>query len=124
MDWSQALTNECGEDAQQFWFSGSILAFKHIGEITHTRKISKIKDLPKWEIQDDIYGVGSFELKQNWHFLPEFEKQIEIVSTGHKSFFDGWYSTYYGEKSRSRTISYRTNKKSIWTKIELTPRCL
>ena len=124
LDWSQALTNECGEDAQQFLFSGSILAFKHIGGITHTRKISKIKDLPKWEIQDDIYGVGSFELKQNWHFLPEFEKQIEIVSTGHKSFFDGWYSTCYGEKSRSRTISYRTNKKSIWTKIELTPRYL
>lgn len=125
-DWSQSLNADFKEFDKHFEFNGSISAFKHLGKsIQHRRKIIKLKDIPKWIIEDEIIGTEKYTINQLWHFNPQVEKLIHIKAKDGlgkeltKLVNEGWYSSYYGVKEKTNYWSFSTNKRKIITEIEI-----
>jgi hypothetical protein len=126
-DWTQALKTEFREYETQFEFDGSISVFRYLGkEIKHRRKIIKIKDFPKWIIEDEILGASGFKMNQLWHFEPDFSDNIKIhakVPDGtllELKTVEGWFSSYYGRKEASDYYMFSTAERNITTEIEIT----
>lgn len=126
-DWSMALETNLRESEMQFEFEGSISAFRHLGKkIRHRRKIIKIKDYPRWIIEDEIIGTNHYDMNQMWHFDPESFKLIKIFAKKLNGTYielntlEGWYSSYYGSKEATDFYTFSTAERNIITEIEIT----
>ena len=82
----------------------------------------KFKDHHKWEVNDVVNHSTSLPIRQLWHPNPDcishisFEgKDEQPISQGNS---EGWYSSQYGLKKKSPTLTFSSNKKSIKTVIE------
>ena len=123
-NWIKEAQSTITEKEDKFIFKGSILGFKHIGERKHIRTITKFKDKLEWLVEDEISPLRNDTMIQNWNINPEFSDQIEIKAFDlekqlkkKKDFF--WYSGYYGHKSKSLRISYKTNSSKIKTVLKI-----
>ena len=67
---------------------------------------------------------SSISNMQNWNINPEFSDQIEIKAFDSEKQLEKkedsyWYSGYYGHKSKSLRISYKTNSSKIKTILKI-----
>jgi hypothetical protein len=125
--WSQCRSIEFEENDQQYIFSGSLSAFKHINDgIVHKRTVVKKKGAPEWRILDEISGMnGDLEIKQLWHIPLSLHNKISLKATEAKGTEiqplsrDGWYSSLYGQKEKTREFYFSTENAIIDTTIKI-----
>jgi hypothetical protein len=121
--WTQRKDFAFRETTDSYWFSGSIVGFKHFGkDIIHQRQVIKQKDESVWVINDSLINkpVGS-KMKQLWH-LPLSHFPVEWIITMDtdlikKQRLEGFYSELYGKKEVSETIIFETKSNHIFTKF-------
>ncbi|MBJ2174567.1 alginate lyase family protein [Aureibaculum sp. A20] len=108
-----------------FVFEGKIRAFRHVGKnITHKRKVTKVKNSQVWEIFDTIENAPDKEMVQYWHINPKIRDKVSIKTYDKNGnqldaiIEEKWYSSYYGIKESSIRISFKTNYGYLHTKIE------
>jgi hypothetical protein len=125
-DWSQSIEASLKQSDGHIEFQGLISAFTYIDKkIRHRRKVTKVKGIPRWLIEDEIIGTEEFEMNQLWHFNPASVDLVTIKAhdeTGmslEKKIIKGWYSSYYGIKEKSEYYIYTTVKRKIITQIEI-----
>ncbi len=125
-NWSQACDAVLKEFDDRFEFEGTIVAFSYLSKsIMHNRKIIKIKDVPKWIVEDDLTGTEKYMKHQLWHFNPMKENFIHIKACDAegksltREVKEGWNSPYYGVKERSGYWQYSTAESKIITEIEI-----
>jgi hypothetical protein len=125
-DWSQCIEASLNESDGNVEFQGLISAFKYVDKnIRHRRKITKVKGIPCWLIEDEIIGTKEYNMNQLWHFNPAISDSILIKAhdeTGmllDKVTVKGWYSSYYGVKEISEYYIYTTDNRKIITQIEI-----
>lgn len=126
LDWSQASNAQLLEDTESYTFEGKINAFLYLDkQITHHRKIKKLKNQLKWEIEDRVTAKGEHEIEQIWNPSPNFHDKFEL-----KAFDEsgkqleatterGWFSRYYGQKEQVDILMFKTRNRYIKTIIQL-----
>ncbi|MEL7222345.1 MAG: alginate lyase family protein, partial [Bacteroidota bacterium] len=120
---SQATT----KTTDAYWeFSGTIKGFQQLAtDIYHQRTVRKYKDVPHWEIRDQVRGNFSENLIQHWHLAPEQLKNVQISATDEegKSLAlhtrPAWYSSVYGHKEESSCLSFVTPGRTLITTIKI-----
>ncbi|MEO6133701.1 MAG: alginate lyase family protein [Ginsengibacter sp.] len=122
--WTQCEKAAWEETEDGFLFVGKIKAFQQINpSITHTRTVKKFKDQQKWEVIDVVDHSTSLVIQQVWHPNPDSLNQISFDAKDQQSISssnsEGWYSSEYGVKEKSPTLTFSSNKKTIKTVIEL-----
>jgi hypothetical protein len=124
--WSQAIKADVIESNDRYEFNGSISAYKYLGNnIKHKRQVIKIKESAKWIIRDEIDGWIKGSMHQLWHFNPEVEPHIIIKAEDNNGnpinqySMEGWYSSYYGVKEKTKYWKYSTDTGNITTTIEI-----
>ena len=121
--WTQCEKAAWEETEDGFVFVGSIKAFQQMNSsITHTRTVKKFKGCQKWVVTDVVSHLTSLPIQQLWHPNPEITKHISFKVEDEQTILptksDGWYSSQYGVKEQSPTLTYSSNMKSIKTVIE------
>ncbi len=123
-DWSQAKSAKIIENYEYFEFNGEIKAYKYLTKnIIHKRTIRKYKTKLEWEITDEISENCGLPIIQIWNPSQFFLDNFSIISQDEngieieKSESDGWYSSYYGLKEKTKQMRFTTNSKKIITKI-------
>jgi hypothetical protein len=123
-NWITETQSSVIEKGDRFIFKGSIKAFKHIGERTHIRTVTKFKDKLEWIVEDEIDPLKGEEMIQNWNINPLVIKRIEIKAYD----FDKellkkedrfWCSEYYGHRKNSLRISFQSKSSFIKTIIKI-----
>ena len=101
------------------FFLGVVSCFRQLGQdITHSRKIIKKKNDPKWVVEDIVLNKpqGS-KIHQLWHTQ---SSRIDFKSVGHHNISSkGMYSEYYGQKKENKEIEFISNSESITTIIQV-----
>ncbi len=79
-DWTQCVEAIFKEDEEQFVFEGTISAFTYIDKnIKHTRTIVKKKNLPHWQIKDEITNLTpNNTYTQLWHMFNNEYEHVQI----------------------------------------------
>ncbi len=121
-NWIKKAKGTIVEKENAFIFDGAFEGFKEVGNITHKRTITKIKNKLEWIIEDELEGKFQHELEINWHVNPVSENQIKI-----ESYFNNepltwiktkrYVSNYYGIKDESINLHNKIQGKKIKTKI-------
>lgn len=125
--WTQRKEAALAERDGSYVFTGGIYAFKHIkGGIVHERTIVKHKGQPVWEITDVVAGVpDAMSMRQLWHTLPQFQNKVSIEAKDDKGsvlmqqMHDGWYSSLYGQKEKTKEYYFSTQDRTIRTIIKV-----
>lgn len=123
-DWVNDAEGNLKELQDEYIFKGKIIGFKHLhSNISHQRIINKVKGLNEWIVKDIISGVKNITSYQYWHFSNELYGQLSINSIDQNNkklepiIEDKWYSSYYGVKSNSIRLSFKSNTNIFTTKI-------
>jgi hypothetical protein len=120
--WTQRNSVTVNEEKTQYVFDGSISAFRHLGkQITHHRKVSKLKNQNTWVIEDTISGKPShIKMRQLFH-VNQNDQKIQFSSNPqHTSISSiGWYSGKYGIKEPIMQQEFETMGNTIQTSINI-----
>ncbi len=123
-NWSQAVAATLNETADAFEFDGTIKAFEYIEKgITHHRKVRKLKNRLKWEVEDTLNHHTQYPIKQIWNPSESFFNNYSIKAYDSNSqpieplYQDGFYSGLYGIKEPSKQIIFTSNGNKITTVI-------
>ena len=102
------------------------MAFRQTGRnIVHRREVFKMKDIPDWEVVDNVTGLKGEKLEILWHPSPYCMAHFEIVveEVDGKRLLPrtemGWYSSLYGTKEEAPFLVYETHFPKIRTTIRL-----
>ncbi len=124
--WTECLLPAVTENKDNFTFSGSILAFKHIKNgIEHKRTVIKHKGLPIWEITDQIINKpDQLPMRQLWHLPPDEVNAITFAATTNTAPLqpeknEGWRSQLYGFKEKTTEYCFTTDGNNITTTISI-----
>jgi hypothetical protein len=125
--WSQCKEAALKEDASSYIFTGAVSVFKYIkNDIVHRRAVIKQKGKPIWEIKDEMIGVpGETSMRQFWHMPLNIKNGITIVAKDKDGtdlvphLQDGWYSSLYGQKEKTKECYFSTGNKIIDTLIKV-----
>ncbi|MDR2533243.1 MAG: heparinase II/III family protein [Tannerellaceae bacterium] len=116
---SQALNVNIYEDANSYYFEGTISCFTYLNrKIKHRRSIRKIKHSAEWIVEDVIENMPYNSLmRQLWHtdsesLQTECSDITPLISSGQ-------YSPYYGYKQRIKQIEFATKNNRIKTLIRI-----
>ena len=122
--WTQCKETICEENDQQYIFRGTINAFAYLKkDILHTRKVTKIKGSPVWEVEDIInHKPARLVMKQKWHLpLPNVEIQWESKNDQNNPlqpiFEKGFISNLYGKKEVSEEVIFESVEDRILTRV-------
>ncbi|MEM9990702.1 MAG: hypothetical protein AAF738_03000, partial [Bacteroidota bacterium] len=91
----------------------------------HTRQLTKYKDIPIWEIVDQVEHSTALPMQQVWNISDDFESLFQITAIdeeGNKIPLmrtKGYYSDLYGKKQQSTALIFSSTGKQIATKIQL-----
>ncbi|MEP0266473.1 heparinase II/III family protein [Dokdonia sp.] len=123
-NWIKEAQSTVIEEEDRYMFKGAIKAFKHIGERTHTRTITKFKGKLEWHIEDEVSPLNNDTMIQYWNSNPILADQIRIKAySGDKELTKKeetlWYSGYYGVKTPSLRTSFETTSPKIKTTITI-----
>jgi hypothetical protein len=124
--WSQRREASLKEEGSNYIFTGAINTFKYIkDDIVHRRTVTKQKEVPVWEVKDEIIGApGGMELQQLWH-VPLGNKDIVIREKNKQGGetapqrCDGWYSSFYGQKEKTDEYYFSSTNSVIYTTIKI-----
>ncbi len=124
--WNKDSQFKTTENETEFIFEGKIKAFEHVGNnIFHSRKVTKQKDKPKWEIVDEMQHNTSLAIHQIWHPNTYFFDNFLIIAKDENGktiipeIKEVYHSSYYGIKEKSKCIIFSTSTKKIFTEIFL-----
>ncbi len=124
--WSKMISTNIIEEPGKVQFSGTINAFRYVDKkILHTRKIIKHQDEPVWEIIDFLKNAPERIKYPLWHPHPSYLKHLDITAYDanniklEKQIKDGWNSKFYGEKTKTKIIYFKTQSDIIKTKIKI-----
>jgi len=124
LNWSQCEMAEAYEDKDRFEFKGAIKAFQQLGHsIIHNRKVTKIKEEPRWIIEDSIQSPVSVNMSQIWNPGPDFDDEFDIIAMDNQSnrieplTVDGWYSDTYGCKEKGIQFMFNSSGNYVHTEI-------
>jgi hypothetical protein len=124
--WSQSIEAGLKEEGDSFVFSGEVNAFKYIkDDIVHRRTVVKRKGVAVWEVKDEIIGApGGMALQQLWHVsLGAAGVVIRKVNTDgaeqEPQLRDGWSSSLYGEREKTKEYYFSTTNNIIYTTIKV-----
>ncbi|MDR1403214.1 MAG: heparinase II/III family protein, partial [Tannerellaceae bacterium] len=118
-NWTQVRDVVVNETEDTYVFSGTIHCFTCLGKkITHTRKVTKRKEKPEWNIEDIITDKpAQLLMRQIWHIMPgsaiQFESDTERIEE------ITYYSSYYGAKKEISQTVFQTNRNTIHTHISI-----
>jgi len=124
--WNKESQFKTAENETEFIFEGKIKAFELVGNnIFHSRKVTKQKDKPKWEIVDEMQHKTSLAIHQIWHTNTYFFDNFLIIAKDENGktiipeIKEVYHSSYYGIKEKSKCIIFSTSTKKIFTEIFL-----
>jgi hypothetical protein len=119
-NWTQAQDVVIDESESTYFISGIIHCFTYLGKnITHTRKVTKQKGKPEWDVEDIITNKpDQLLMRQIWHILPD--SSIRFESDTDRIEGTAYYSSYYGEKKEMSQTVFQTNRNTIHTHISIT----
>jgi len=125
--WSQARAAVLQDEASSYIFKGAVSVFRHVRKgIVHSRTVIKQKGVPAWEIKDEVIKLPkSARLKQLWHVPEKTQARILITAkdkngnalTLHQQ--EGWSSSVYGQKEKTKEYYFSTEHNSIDTTIRI-----
>lgn len=124
-NWIKQAQSTVIEEEDRYVFKGSIKGFKHIGERTHTRTITKFKGKLEWHIEDEISPLKNDTMIQYWNINPVVVSKMDIKAFDTNSHAlevkeeTLWYSGYYGVKTPSVRKSFATNSPTIKTVLTI-----
>lgn len=115
--WSQKLMANWEETETEYIFTGKIKAFGQLNHsATHQRIIKISKERHEWIVEDELFNLDKYQVKQIWH--PN-EQKLQITSSVNKIEFNSYNSAYYGSFTNEKSIYFNFNKK-INTKLTYT----
>lgn len=125
--WSQAVDAELKEEEKSFTFTGTINAFSYIrNNIEHKRTVIKQRGVPVWHVKDEITGApGGMRMRQLWHMPLLMKNKVSITAknTGGMELQakeqDGWYSSLYGQKEKTKELIFSEEGAVIETTIRI-----
>jgi hypothetical protein len=117
--WSQAVQAVIYEQDSYYCFIGTVRCFTYLNQaLKHIRKITKIKGVNRWIVEDIIKNKPSnVKMRQMWH-----TKSSNIQLNSEKIipvFSNGLYSVYYGKKEETQQIEFITDDNAISTTIQI-----
>jgi len=123
--WPQCMEAGFEETEDAYIFKGAVNVFRYIKEgIIHTRTVIKRKDAPLWEIKDELTDIpAGLKLLQLWHQPISLKNKVTItaMNPGAGNILpcerDGWYSSLYGQKEKTKELYFSTENKLIDTTI-------
>ncbi len=125
--WSQGMGATLKEEDRSFVFTGAVIAFGHLKRnVIHQRTIIKQRGQPVWQVKDEIMGAPKgMKLKQLWHLLPGAGDKVSITTKNEKGAQliaqgqDGWYSSLYGQKEKTRELVFSDDSLVVETLIKI-----
>jgi hypothetical protein len=126
--WSQSLgMGELLQDEDVYVFSGEISAFSYINkDIKHKRVVIKQKGLPVWIVKDEIANMPTgMKMRQLWHIPLKIHSNVIITAKINEYealqpfVQDGWQSSLYGQKEKTKDLYFSTGNKTIETIIKV-----
>jgi len=124
-NWSQAISSSLYGNMTSYVFDGSVKVFEHIKEgIVHKRIVTKQKDVPVWEIKDELMNLPKdATIKQLWHVPVAMVDRISITAKDRTKKIDaqiqeGWSSSLYGQKEVVKEYVFATDTNYIETSIK------
>ncbi len=124
--WSKMIDAILIENPGDYMFEGSVQVFSYIKNgILHNRKVIKKKHLPIWVIKDEIKGAPHGLIRQTWHMPFELSDQVNITACYNEGEIlqpqiqDGWHSSLYGQKEKSRELYFSSKETIIKTTIKV-----
>ena len=121
-NWTQALSVNSDENEEFYVFSGSVSCFTYLKKnITHHRKVIKLKGKPEWHIEDVVENKpDNIKIRQLWHtnygdklVIESVEEEIQpVISIGS-------FSEYYGQKTDCSQKEFNTFSDRIKTIIRI-----
>ncbi len=125
--WPQKADASMVENDNAFTFAGSVNVFRQtMGNIFHRRTIIKQKGMPVWNIEDELIGKPKGTMmKQFWHTPLKLNNTISLNAKNnegtviHPGVEEGWSSSLYGRKEKTREYSFSDGNKCIETVIKI-----
>ena len=121
--WIKDANGTWKEEDGAISFKGKFKGFRHLGELWHTRKVTKHQGKLMWDVQDNVEGINGKKVYQYWHVNPDVYDHIMISSQNDQGVAliptveDSWYSGYYGVKTLSKKITFTSVTQQFNTKI-------
>jgi Heparinase II/III-like protein/Heparinase II/III N-terminus len=123
--WSSCKKAVLKEDGDTYVFDGAIRAFRYVRNgIVHKRTVTKKKGLPQWEVRDEVVrSAKQSRIHQLWHSPLGLKKEVKFkaVDTDGKELapdiIDGFASSLYGQKEKTKAIIFHPETKIITTQI-------
>lgn len=125
--WAQGLGATLKEEDRSFVFTGAVRVFGHLKRnVIHQRTITKQRGQPVWQVKDEIMGgPKGVKLKQLWHLLPGTKNKVSITTKNEKGTQleareqDGWYSSLYGQKEKTKELVFSDDSLVAETIIKI-----
>ncbi|MCW3124294.1 MAG: heparinase, partial [Flavipsychrobacter sp.] len=125
--WSACKSAYLQENNDTYIFDGAIRAFRYIKSgIVHKRSVVKKKGVPVWEIRDEVLKASRFSrIHQLWHLPVSLNRKVTITaadSDGKELVAgetDGWSSSLYGQKEKTKTYIFSPQTKMLNTTITI-----
>jgi hypothetical protein len=124
--WVKKAKGRLVDNQDSYIFNGEINAFRQVSpNILHHREVVKEKEKNIWTINDEVKNKSDKELTLFWHINPEMLDRLKIECTDFNGnilepiFEEKWYSGYYGKKTPSKRISFKTHSTGFKTIISL-----
>ncbi|HSZ72104.1 MAG TPA: alginate lyase family protein, partial [Cytophagaceae bacterium] len=124
--WTTWKEAKIEEDDEKVVMVGTIPVFLQLGgKIQHRRKVTKWKNKLVWEVEDELINKpSSLPMIQRWHPSVSGHRSLRFLSTDQDGQAvspveeEGWYSSYYGTKEKTKDIAYTTLGNKLTTRIE------
>ena len=124
--WTQCRDAAVTETADAYTFTGSIKAFAHLKDgIVHRRTVTKQKGSAVWTIQDEVeHKPANWHMRQLWHVPLHTTSKVSIQAKDKngteiaREEGEGWYSSLYGQKEKTKEYYFSTADNQIDTVIK------
>ena len=124
--WSDSIDAVMSEETDNYTFQGKIAAFGYIRKgIFHARKVIKKKGIPFWEIIDEVVNAPQgVAMNQMWHMPVDVSYQVTLTAKNELAeeltaiVQDGWQSSLYGQKEKTKELYFSSDKGIIETVIK------
>jgi Heparinase II/III-like protein/Heparinase II/III N-terminus len=125
--WSQCEYAEFPEDSEPYTFVGAVKVFSYIKDnIMHRRSVVKHKGRPVWEVRDEMIGAPQeMNVRQFWHMPARMTSKVTISAKDSGGAIiepqvqDGWASSLYGQKEKTKECYFSAANKIIDTIIKV-----
>ncbi|MBC7488092.1 MAG: heparinase II/III-family protein, partial [Cytophagaceae bacterium] len=124
--WTKWKEASVKEDEEKVVMLGKIPVFPQAGKnIQHRRKVTKWKKQWVWEIEDELLNKPSdLPMIQRWHpsdaghlglTWKVTDEQGNLVEALEE---EGWYSSHYGSREKTKDLAFITQGNKLITRIE------